>query len=126
MKHFQNKLFPDSPEPIEAIPNLSVGGWGGWQYAVGSSMLFRTSVSQEVRSYCIFDSDFHTPAQIAARCADAREKGMNLHVWSKKELENYLLVPRAIHQVLVARSREERVVPAVDKRCCHCARVATQ
>jgi hypothetical protein len=114
LKHFQNRLFPDSAEPIDAMPNLSVGGWGGWQYAVGSSMLLRSSVSQQVRSYCIFDSDFHSTRQIAARHAEATEKGLSLHVWSKKELENYLLVPQAIQRVVQRRTREGRVAPMAD------------
>ena len=88
LKHFQNRLFPSTVEPIDAIPNLSVGGWGGWQYAVGSSMLLRSSVSREITSYCFFDSDFHTPNQIAERKAEAHREGLNLHIWSRKELEN--------------------------------------
>ncbi len=93
LKQFQNVLFPDSADPIDAIPHLSVGGWGGWSYAVGSSMLLSTSIGQNIRSYCIFDRDFHTPAQIAMRKNEAQKKGLSLHIWSKKEIENYLLVP---------------------------------
>jgi len=114
LKHFQNRLFPSTVEPIDAIPNLSVGGWGGWQYAVGSSMLLRGSVSREITSYCFFDSDFHTPSQIAERRAEAHRNGLNLHIWSRKELENYLLVPQAIHRVIGGRAGDERPLPTVD------------
>lgn len=95
LKHFQNRLFPKSIDPIDAIPNLSVGGWGGWNYVVGSAMLLRKSVG-DIKVYCIFDSDFHTPGQIEARELEAREKGLDLHVWRRKEIENYLLIPEAI------------------------------
>ncbi len=106
MKQFQNKLFPNSAEPIDAIPNLSVGGWGGWNYAVGSSMLLSNSIGQDIRSYCILDRDFHTPNQVAIREHEAAEKGLNLHIWKKKEIENYLLVPEAIYRTVAKRARD--------------------
>jgi len=106
MKQFQNKVLPRSVEPIDAIPNLSVGGWGGWNYAVGSSMLLGSSIGQNIRSYCIFDSDFHTPTQIETREREADEKGLCLHIWKKKEIENYLLVPDAIFRMVAPRARD--------------------
>jgi predicted ATP-dependent endonuclease of OLD family len=38
LKRFQNTLFPNSEHPIDGIPHLSIGGWGGWNYVIGSSM----------------------------------------------------------------------------------------
>ena len=105
LKQFQKKLFPRSADPIDAIPNMSVGGWGGWNYAIGSAMLIRTSFGQNIRSFSIFDSDFHTPDQIAARYHEAEEKGVSLHIWQRKELENYLLVPDAILRTVTGRIR---------------------
>jgi hypothetical protein len=115
LKHVQNRLFPNTSEAIDAMPSLQVGGWGGWSYVVGSSMLLRTAVGHAIRSYCIFDSDFHTPTQIATRRREAVEKGVNLHIWSKKELENYFLVPEAIFRSLAerARGREPRITAEV-------------
>jgi hypothetical protein len=69
-------------------------------------MLLRTAVGHAIRSYCILDSDFHTPTQIAARKTEAREKGVNLHIWKKKEVENYFLVPDAILRTIAARTRD--------------------
>jgi hypothetical protein len=114
LKYFQNTLFPNSAEPIDALPNLSLGGWGGWGYAIGSSMAMNTAVGQNVRSYCIFDSDFHTPGQIATREAEALEKGVSLHIWSRKEIENYLLVPTAIRRVIARRIQDRGQLPAHD------------
>jgi hypothetical protein len=106
LKQFQNKLFPRSTDPVDAIPNLSVRGWGGWSLAIGASMLLSRSIGQGIRSYCIFDSDFHTPTQIATRTCEAEEKGVSLHVWKKKEIENYLLIPQAIYRTVANRARD--------------------
>lgn len=32
----------------ESMPDISIGGWGGWQYAVGSALYIRNSVGSEV------------------------------------------------------------------------------
>jgi hypothetical protein len=108
MKHWQNRLFPTSKEPIDAVPNVSVGGWGGWNYAIGSAMLLRNAVNQNIAPYCILDSDYHTPGQIEARKKEATEKGLNLHIWERKEVENYLLVPDAIFRTVEAKAKEQR------------------
>jgi hypothetical protein len=93
---------------------LSVGGWGGWNYAVGSSMLLASAIGQEIRSYCIFDSDYHTPNQIEKRRMEAGEKGLSLHVWRYKELENYLLVPDAILRSLHVGARNVDIELSVE------------
>lgn len=40
---------------------------------------------------------------------DAENRGVNLHVWSGKEIENFLLQPRAIRRVLAARIKDRDV-----------------
>jgi predicted ATPase len=97
-----NKLFPDTDEPLEIIPHLSVGGWTGWTYVIGSAMLMDSTAGEEIRAYAIFDRDFHTHDQIQERYADAKKRQIELHIWGRKEIENYLIVPEAIHRLMAA------------------------
>jgi energy-coupling factor transporter ATP-binding protein EcfA2 len=99
LKRFQNTIFPDSEYPIDGIPHLSIGGWGGWNYVIGSSMWVQSTM-QDVSKYCLFDRDYHTADQIRSRLEEAEKKGIRLKIWNKKELENYLLVPSAISRLL--------------------------
>jgi hypothetical protein len=85
---------------------MAVGGWGGWNYAVGSSMFLRNSVGEEVVTYCVLDSDYHSNDEIEERLRDATMKGVELHIWRRKEIENYLIVPEAILRAV--RSLEPR------------------
>jgi energy-coupling factor transporter ATP-binding protein EcfA2 len=96
-------LFPDDPDGLSAIPTMSIGGWTGWPYAIGSSML-RNSGGDSIAVYCILDSDYHAEAQKAARREQAIRNNVRLHIWSRKEIENYFIVPTAI-----CRAIEERV-----------------
>ena len=79
---------------------MPIGGWSGWPYAIGSSMLMRNAVNEDIAVFCIFDRDYHTEEQILARQKEALDRGVRLHIWERKELENYLLVPTAIARVI--------------------------
>jgi energy-coupling factor transporter ATP-binding protein EcfA2 len=103
LRCFHELLFPDSETPLDAIPNLALGGWGGWSYAIGSSMALRNAVGEEIISYCILDSDYHTEAQKCDRYREAADRGIRLHIWSSKEIENYLLRPAVIRRLIKER-----------------------
>jgi predicted ATPase len=59
LKRFQDILFIHSADPIDSVPCFSIGGWGGWNYAVGSAMLLQNAGGEEILPYCILDSDYH-------------------------------------------------------------------
>ncbi len=90
------------------MPNLPIGGWGGWQYAVGSALYIRNSVSGQVKIYCVLDSDFHTEDEIGRRLNEAKAKKVNLHIWRRKEIENYFLVPSAIARLIAQKGRRTK------------------
>src|SRR5450631_494253 len=104
LKQFQNTLTPESNEPLDTLPHMPIGGWGGWNYAVGSRMFLKNALGEEISTYCLLDSDYHTQEAISARYDEALRVGVRLHVWRRKEIENYLLVPTAICRVIQARS----------------------
>lgn len=115
LKQFQNILFPTSEIPIDIIPNMSIGGWGGWNYAVGSSMTLKNSLGESIVTYCILDSDYHTQEEIKHRKKEAKTRGVELTIWSQKEIENYLLVPSAI-QRLIAKKCARRTKPPTSEK----------
>lgn len=111
LKRWHAVLYPDAELPLDAMPSLPIGGWSGWPYAVGSSMALRNAVGDRIVTYCILDSDYRSPSEIEQRYRDAEARGVNLHVWSGKEIENFLVQPRPIRRVLAARI-EGRKVPS--------------
>jgi len=115
MKHLKDKLFPDSEEPIDTIPNMPVGGWSGWNHAVGSSMALRNALGETITTYCILDADYHTEETIKERYRDAERRGVKLHIWSQKEIENYLLVPAAISRLIKKQATKGTTMPSPQK-----------
>jgi len=116
LRHFHATLFPDADLPLDAIPSLPIGGWSGWPYAVGSSMTLKNAVGDRIATYCILDSDYHAEEEIADRYLEAQNRGVHLHVWRQKEIENFLLQPRAIRRVLAARIKTGEVPSAEEIR----------
>lgn len=100
LRRFHDLVSPDALDSLATIPSFPIGGWGGWNYAVGSSMLLQNAGGEDISTYCILDSDYHTPREIEARQKDAEAKNVRLHVWQRKEIENYLVVPRAIQRII--------------------------
>jgi hypothetical protein len=109
LRQFHLILYPNADLPLDALPMLPIGGWNGWQYAVGSTMALKNAVGDRITSYCVLDSDYHGAADILARYEDADRRGVNLHIWCRKEIENYLLQPRAIRRVLLSRIKNSNV-----------------
>lgn len=107
LKRIQNTLFKNSAEPLDAIPHLSIGGWGGWSRAVGSKLMLKNAGEESIIIYCILDSDYHTEEEIVSRLDEAKKNGINLKIWEKKEIENYLIVPSAIKRIIERESKYE-------------------
>ncbi len=115
LKPIQNTMFPTTLLPIDTIPSRSVEGWGGWNYAVGSEMFLENAGGEGIVTYCIFDSDYHTSEEIANRRREAVKRGISLHIWTRKELENYLLIPSAIQRAIQIQMAQGKAAPSVDE-----------
>jgi hypothetical protein len=113
LKLLQNTLYPKSRIPLDTIPSRSIGGWGGWPYAVGSKMFLENAGGEGIVTYCILDSDYHTAAEIEQRLKESESRNVSLHIWQKKELENYLLVPEAIHRLITAKIAVNKKAPSL-------------
>lgn len=122
LKRLEDALFPDSAETIEVLPRISVGGWCGWQRVIGSSMLLEKNVGRDFIRYCIFDRDYHSPELVSQREEEALRHNVDLHVWQRKEIENYLLCPVAIAWIIEDRSKRGRI-PSVDNVAREIARI---
>lgn len=101
---FQSVLFPQDLHPIITFPKSFVGGWNGWKKAVAVAEVFSMN-RMPVQLYCIFDSSYHTEDDIRERRQEAKRKRINLHVWDKREIENYAINTEVIYRYLYSTRR---------------------
>ncbi len=123
LRHFHNNLFPKSEIPIETIPNMSIGGWSGWNYAIGSSMFLKNNSDETIYTYCILDRDYYTKDVIEKRLKEAETRNVKLHIWARKEIENYLIAPKAISRIINRETildvcaDKSRIIEQIEKIC---------
>ncbi len=102
---FQAILYPNDLYSISSFPKMYVEGWGGWQRAIGLAELFNGN-QVHIKCYCIFDSDYHLDEEIQERKEDAKNRNINLHIWERKEIENYAIHPDVIYRYIQSKKRK--------------------
>lgn len=105
---FQSVLYPQDLHPIITYPKAFVEGWNGWKKAVTIAEVFSVN-RMHVQLYCIFEGGYHTMDEIHERRVDARDRKINLHVWDKKEIENYAINPDVIYRYLTTSKRKGEI-----------------
>jgi hypothetical protein len=93
------------------VPNAQLGGRGGWGAGVPQKLPTRNGEGEKIRAYAILDRDYFPDEEVDERLAEGRLWNVGLHVWSRKEIENYLLVPTAISRYITERTTHEAPGP---------------
>lgn len=98
---FQSILYPQDLHPIITYPKAYVNGWNDWDKSIAIAELFSLN-KLSVELFCILNSGYHTMDEIQERNNDAQSRGINLHVWSKNEIDNYAININVICRYLMA------------------------
>ena len=101
LRIFHKKIFPRSSETFDDFMAIPISGWGGWSLVEGSSRFLKNIVGENFKKYCILDSDYHTEKEIKNRYKSAKDNNVELKIWKKKEIENYLIDPEVIQRLIL-------------------------
>ena len=82
---------------------------------MGSSLAIENAAGAEIKTYCILDSNYHFIDQFKELQESFRKRGVELHIWEMKEIENYLLVPSTIKRAIMSRLPKRATKPTVDE-----------
>ncbi len=96
---FADVLYPDRTDSLAILPTISLGGFCNLNETFGAAKLFHSETDGTIECYCILDSDYFPEEQIQEKYEAAEQNYLKLHVWSKKEIENYLLVPNVLFRI---------------------------
>lgn len=105
---FNDLLFDKTKESIETIPKTYIEGWGGWQRVIGSNKVFRDT-NLKISTYCFLDSDYHTEEEKKTRYLEAKKNQINLHIWKRKEIENYVISSEIVHRTILKENSDSGV-----------------
>ncbi len=101
-----NILHPDIISSLDIIPTLPLGGFTRISEAFGAAKLFYDNSRGQFKCYAILDRDYCSNRQIEEQVKKADENNLILHVWNKKEIENYLINTKVLYRVLQKKSEK--------------------
>ncbi|NLN81170.1 MAG: hypothetical protein GX136_01295, partial [Clostridiales bacterium] len=99
LSKFHEILYPTSNESLDQLPVFELGGWSRFDEALGAARLFYEETGEEIKTFCILDRDYHSQDEVDQLMQKAKESHLQLHVWERKELENYILSPQSIFKL---------------------------
>lgn len=114
LKKIQDTIYGENCQPFDLIPRSSIGGWSGWILVKGADFILKNGLKQDINVFCILDSDYYLDEEKKQRKKEAKNIGIYLHIWKKKEIENYLLSPTAIQRILKLKGVQEKDCNASD------------
>ena len=88
-------------ESLEVLPHVVINGFNNLRETFGTAELFHDETNGEINCICILDSDYFSEKYISEKYTEAAKHHLDLHIWERKELENYLLEPKVLFRLSV-------------------------
>ncbi len=92
-------IFGNHINSLEVLPHVSLNGFHNLREAFGTSKLFYEETRGMIKCTCILDSDYYPNDMIEKKYKEAHDNYLDLHIWKRKELENYLLEPQVLFRL---------------------------
>ncbi len=84
---------------LETLPHVSLDGFHNLRETFGTSKLFHEETKGMIKCICILDSDYYPKDMIEKKYEEAHDNYLDLHIWKRKELENYILEPQVLFRL---------------------------
>lgn len=92
LNRFNEKLYGHQI----CLPTFAFGGFSKISHLYGAAKLFFSETDNQIKCLAIADKDYRDERVVSNICKEAEGEHLTLHVWSKKEIENYLINPNFI------------------------------
>ena len=97
---FADIVYPNYTESLNNLPSISLGGFNNLNEAFGASKLFYEETNDSIKCMAILDRDYFPEEMLTRKAEAAKNNKLNLHIWKRKEIENYLLEPRVLYRLI--------------------------
>lgn len=93
-------IYPERDNRIATLPSVEFGGFSNFNETFGIAKLFYSETEGEIKNICILDRDYYTASTLQDKQKKAEENHLILHIWRRKEIENYLIIPEVLYRLL--------------------------
>jgi predicted ATP-dependent endonuclease of OLD family len=81
-------------------------GFSNWDRLKDINWIFRNAFGEKIKCYVILDNDYHTEEEQKEISKVLSQQGAKVHIWYRKEVENYLLHYDALYRMFTNKFRE--------------------
>lgn len=93
------KYYPENNDSLLTLPFVELKGASNLPQAFGLSKLLASETKGNIQVNCILDRDYFPQDWLDKKSSEAKDAGLNLKFWNKKEIENYLIMPKVLHSI---------------------------
>ena len=93
------KYYPENNDSLLTLPFVELKGASNLPQAFGLSKLLASETKGNIQVNCILDRDYFPQDWLDKKLSEAKDAGLNLKFWNKKEIENYLIMPKVLHSI---------------------------
>ncbi len=108
LKKFARKLHLQTFTSEDGFSVIPLEGFSNWDRLMYVNWISKNAFGEKVKCYVILDRDYHSPREIYDIEDNLRQKGVNVHVWDRKEIENYAINFEALYRMFTDKIRERR------------------
>ena len=98
---FYKKVYADEILDLYDVPNFQIGGRAELPSVKNIVKFLNENLQNNINYYCFLDKDYYTENEINKVENNHNIKNLFIHIWNKKEIENFLLVPIVIYRYLI-------------------------
>lgn len=98
---FYKNIYADEITDLYDIPNFQIGGRAELPSVKNIVKFLNKNLQNSINYYCFLDRDYFTENEIKKIENNHNIKNLYIHIWNKKEIENFLLIPAVIYKYLV-------------------------
>jgi predicted ATP-dependent endonuclease of OLD family len=99
LKMFAKKLNFESFAREDGFSVIELGGFSNWSWVTQIPWIFLNTIDEKVKCYVVLDRDFHTDQEIDEIVNNLEQKDVKVHVWARKEIENYAINYDALYRM---------------------------
>ena len=99
LKKIARKLNIDGFASEDGFSVIPLEGFSNWERLIHVDWIFKNTFNEKIKCYVMLDRDYYPDTILDKVINDLTNKNVKVHIWQKKELENYLIDPKPLYRM---------------------------
>jgi len=99
LKVFAKNLEFETFTREDGFSVIPLEGFSNWDRLLYIDWLFKNTFGERIKCYVILDRDYYTGEKIDEIIDNLQQKSVKVHVWERKEIENYAINEDALYRM---------------------------